>query len=86
MRVPTASSRELPIVVSVADGHGSAKCFRSDLGSQFAVKKAAQIVGEFLDERRGKFDLTEIESAGKDYLPKESVKKWRKRPDNSFRL
>ncbi|MDQ3129517.1 MAG: protein phosphatase 2C domain-containing protein [Acidobacteriota bacterium] len=72
------SSRGLPIVVSVADGHGSAKCFRSDLGSQFAVKKAAQIVGEFLDERRGKFDLAEIESVGKEYLPKEFVKKWRK--------
>ena len=72
------SSRGLPIVVSVADGHGSPKCFRSDFGSQFAVKKAAQIVGEFLDERRGKFDLAEIESEGKDYLPKEFVKKWRK--------
>ena len=72
------SSRELPIFVSVADGHGSPKCFRSDFGSQFAVKKAAQIVGEFLDERRGKFDLAEIESEGKDYLPKEFVKKWRK--------
>ncbi len=45
------SSRGLPIVLSVADGHGSPKCFRSDFGSQFAVKKAAQIVGEFLDER-----------------------------------
>ncbi len=72
------SSRGLPIVVSGADGHGSAKCFRSDFGSQFAVKKAAQIVGEFLDERRGKFDTAEIESKGKDYLPKEFVKKWRK--------
>ena len=72
------SSRGLPIVVSAADGHGSAKCFRSDFGSQFAVKKAAQIVGEFLDERRGKFDTAEIESKGKDYLPKEFVKKWRK--------
>ncbi len=72
------SSRSLPILVSLADGHGSAKCFRSDFGSQFAVKKAAQIVGEFLDERRGKFDLAEVESKGKDYLPKEFVKKWKK--------
>ncbi len=72
------SSRSLPIVLSVADGHGSPKCFRSDFGSQFAVKKAAQIIGEFLDERRGKFDLAEIENKGKDYLPKEFVKKWRK--------
>jgi len=72
------SSRSLPIVVSVADGHGSPKCFRSDFGSQFAVKKAAQIVGEFLDERRGRFEQAEVESKGKEYLPKEFVKKWRK--------
>ncbi len=72
------SSRGLPILVSTADGHGSPKCFRSDFGSQFAVKKSAQIVGEFLDERRGRFDLAEIESKGKEYLPKEFVKKWRK--------
>ena len=71
------SSRGLPIIVSVADGHGSPKCFRSDFGSQFVVKKMTQILGEFLDERRGHFDLAEIESAGKDYLPKEFVKKWR---------
>jgi len=72
------SGRSLPIILSVADGHGSPKCFRSNYGSRFAVKKSAQIVGEFLDERRGKFDLAEIETKGKDYLPKEFVKKWRK--------
>ncbi len=72
------SGRTAPLIVSIADGHGSPKCFRSDFGSQFAVKKAAQIVGEFLDERRGHFDLFEIENAGAEYLPKEFVKKWRK--------
>jgi serine/threonine protein phosphatase PrpC len=72
------SDRTAPLIVSIADGHGSAKCFRSDKGSQFAVRKAAQIIGEFLDERRGKFDSAEIENKIKDYLPKEFVKKWRK--------
>lgn len=70
------SSRALPIVLSVSDGHGSPKCFRSDRGSQFAVKKAAFLLSEFLDERRGKFDTTEIESQ-KDYLSEEFVKRWR---------
>ena len=72
------SGRSLPLILSVADGHGSPKCFRSDFGSLFAVKKSAQTVGEFLDERRGRFDAAEIESKGKAYLPKEFVKKWRK--------
>ncbi len=70
------SSRSLPIVLSVSDGHGSPKCFRSDRGSRFAVKKAAYLVSEFLDERRGKFDLAEIESQ-KEYLAGEFVKRWR---------
>lgn len=70
------SSRNLPIVLSVSDGHGSPKCFRSDRGSQFAVKKSAYLISEFLDERRGKFDLAEIEMQ-KEYLSKEFVKHWR---------
>ena len=71
------SGRSLPLVLSVSDGHGSHKCFRSDWGSRFAVKKSAQLVGEFLDERRGAFDLAEIESKGKDWLPQEFVRRWR---------
>ena len=71
------SNRALPIVLSVSDGHGSPKCFRSDRGSRFAVKKAAYLVSEFLDERRGRFDKSEIETKGKEYLPLEFVKRWR---------
>lgn len=70
------SSRSLPIVLCVADGHGSPKCFRSDRGSRYVVKKAAYLLSEFLDERRGKFDAAEIESQ-KDYLSAELVKRWR---------
>jgi hypothetical protein len=70
------SSRSLPIVMSMSDGHGSPKCFRSHRGSNFAVKKAAVLFGEFLGERRGKFDLSEIES-NKDYLAGEFLKRWR---------
>ena len=72
------SGRSVPLILSIADGHGSPKCFRSDRGSRFVVKKAAQIVGEYLDARRGNFDVAEIESKGKDYLSKELVKKWKK--------
>jgi serine/threonine protein phosphatase PrpC len=71
------SNRALPIVLSVSDGHGSPKCFRSDRGSRFAVKKAAYLVSEFLDERRSNFDTAEIETKGKEYLPQEFVKRWR---------
>jgi serine/threonine protein phosphatase PrpC len=71
------SSRSLPIILSVSDGHGSDKCFRSHLGSRFAVKKAAQTIGEFLDARRAAFDPAEIEKEGKEFLPREFLRKWR---------
>jgi hypothetical protein len=71
------SGRGLPLVVSASDGHGSNKCFRSDRGSRFAVRKAAQLVGEFLDESRGPADLSELESRAKEYLPREFVRRWR---------
>ena len=79
------SDRTLPLVVAIADGHGSPKCFRSDKGSRFVVKKCVQIVSEFLDGRRGKFDLAEIESRGKDYLPKGIVKEWRKEVESHLK-
>ena len=72
------SGRSLPIIVSLSDGHGSDKCFRSDRGSRFAVKKAAQVIGDFLDGRRGNLDLAEIEAKGQELLSREFVKKWRK--------
>ena len=71
------SGRGLPVVVSVSDGHGSDKCFRSDRGSRFAVKEAARLVWEFLDESRGLQDHAAIESRAKEYLPREFVRRWR---------
>jgi serine/threonine protein phosphatase PrpC len=72
------SARSLPLILSLSDGHGSDKCFRSDRGSRFAVKKAVQLVGEFLDEWRGaSSDLAAIENSGKERLAPEFVKRWR---------
>ena len=71
------SGRGLPVVVSISDGHGSDKCFRSDRGSRFAVQEAAQLVGEFLDESRELPDHEAAESRAKDYLPREFVRRWR---------
>jgi hypothetical protein len=36
--------RELPAVLALADGHGSARCFRSDRGARFAVEAATEVV------------------------------------------
>jgi serine/threonine protein phosphatase PrpC len=71
------SGRGLPLVLSVSDGHGSHKCFRSDRGSRFAVRRGAQLVAEFLDELRGRADPAEIESRAGEYLPREFARRWR---------
>jgi hypothetical protein len=71
------SGRGLPVVVSVSDGHGSDKCFRSDRGARFAVKEAARLVAEFLDESRGTLDQAGLESRANEWLPREFVRRWR---------
>ena len=79
------SGRALPLVVSVSDGHGSHKCFRSDRGSRFAVREAAELVGEYLGERRGTFDVAEIECALKETLPREFVRRWREAVESDLK-
>jgi serine/threonine protein phosphatase PrpC len=37
-----------PLILAVADGHGSAKSFRSDRGARFAVNTAIEVIHEFL--------------------------------------
>ncbi|HWT00896.1 MAG TPA: PP2C family serine/threonine-protein phosphatase [Pyrinomonadaceae bacterium] len=71
------SGRGLPLVVSLSDGHGSDKCFRSHKGSRFAVRKGAQLVGEFLDDWRGRFDRVSMESELKNKVSRELVRRWR---------
>ena len=71
------SARGLPLVLSVSDGHGSDKCFRSDRGSRFAVKVGVRLVGDFMDEPRGAFDPREIGSSGEEWLSEEFIRRWR---------
>lgn len=40
-----------PLILAVADGHGSDKHFRSDIGAQLATKTAVDVLREFLEHR-----------------------------------
>src|SRR3712207_1605230 len=75
------SGRGLPVVLSVSDGHGSHKCFRSDRGSRFAVRGAARLVGEFLEELRGGVEPGAVEAGARARLPVEFVRRWREAVD-----
>ena len=46
------SVTEAPLIVAVADGHGSSKSFRSALGASIAVSEAVQLTRDFVEHVR----------------------------------
>jgi serine/threonine protein phosphatase PrpC len=71
------SGDSLPLVLAVSDGHGSAKCFRSDEGSRLAVETATEIVQEFLDTLSGTLSPSAVKRWVEDNMPREIVRRWR---------
>jgi hypothetical protein len=63
--------------MAVADGHGSAKSFRSEIGSERAVHAAVQVVLEFLSSRGGTDTLSSIKRTAEEQLPGKLVKLWK---------
>ena len=59
--------------VAVADGHGSAKHQRSDIGAQLAVEVTVKLLEEFANQP---FDVRLIKEAS-SYLPGKIVQAWR---------
>lgn len=64
-----------PVVLAVADGHGSDKSFRSHVGSDFAVSTAIDICREFVRETR-EATLSEVKQAAEQRLPLLLTKSW----------
>ncbi|HEX8492204.1 MAG TPA: PP2C family serine/threonine-protein phosphatase [Pyrinomonadaceae bacterium] len=71
------SSVRLPVIVSISDGHGSNKCFRSDRGSRFAVRVGADLLDELINGRHAALPPSEIESRIRERLTVEFIKRWR---------
>ncbi|HEV7903635.1 MAG TPA: protein phosphatase 2C domain-containing protein, partial [Pyrinomonadaceae bacterium] len=71
------SSARLPLIVSISDGHGSNKCFRSDRGSRFAVRTGADLLDELIHGRHAALPPAELESRVRERLTREFVKRWR---------
>lgn len=65
------SSVSLPIVLSLSDGHGSDKCFRSDRGSRYAVMIGAELMREALSG-----DPSKIADEAKAKLTHEFARQW----------
>ncbi|MEJ5308246.1 MAG: protein phosphatase 2C domain-containing protein [Anaerolineae bacterium] len=67
-----------PLILSVSDGHGSPRNFRSDVGAQFAVAEVTNLMRELL--LAGQPDpakLSTIKRTAEERLPREIVRRWR---------
>jgi serine/threonine protein phosphatase PrpC len=68
------TERQAPLVLAVADGHGSAKCFRSQQGAQLAVQCAVSIMQERVSSALSMQDLRWL---AEENLSKTLVQNWR---------
>ncbi len=65
-----------PVVLAVADGHGSDKSFRSHVGSEIAVATAIDIGCEFVVRETHGATLSEVKQAAEQRLPLRLTKSW----------
>src|SRR5688572_5810678 len=85
---------ELPLILALSDGHGSARSFRSDEGARLAVSQATSSLQTFLSSQSDLSDLKAIRLMAEQRLPRMLVEEWRrsvneqmeKRPISSLEL
>lgn len=68
-----------PCILAVSDGHGSAKCIRSDKGSRLAVETALAVMSEFAEGLPDLPDLSLVKRSAEKDLPRGIVREWMKR-------
>ncbi len=81
----SAKAFGLPIIMTLSDGHGSSKCFRSNLGAQFATKSAKDVIKQFLSSDISLSDLSIVKHLFEERLPRDLVQNWRRSVDRHIR-
>jgi serine/threonine protein phosphatase PrpC len=71
------SGAMLPLTLAIADGHGSAQCFRSDVGAWLAVNTATNAVGDALKCVNEKTGYAFIKHWAEEKLPQVLERSWR---------
>jgi serine/threonine protein phosphatase PrpC len=71
----SGASRSL--IVAASDGHGSAKYFRSHIGSRLAIETAISLAQEFLNGQPDIKNLSAIKRTAEERLPQEMSRRWR---------
>jgi serine/threonine protein phosphatase PrpC len=70
------SSVGLPLILAVADGHGSRKSFRSETGARLAVETAAGVINDFLRGQNQTESLSVTKRAAEEWLPTALTRRW----------
>lgn len=65
-----------PLIVTVADGHGSAKSFRSHVGARIAVEETAWLIQDLLDGQPDPRNLSAVKRTAEERLPREIARRW----------
>ncbi len=80
-----ASGRGTSAVLAVADGHGSPRYSRSNIGAALAVERGAQLMEEFLKSQADVDNLSLIKDAAEEWLPRALVRNWSEAVDKHLK-
>ncbi len=67
-------NHQLPLIMAVADGHGSKKSFRSERGARLAVEQALQVMQDFVNSQPR---FCDVQWQAEETLSKRLVQHWR---------
>ena len=70
------SGTGLPLILAVSDGHGSAKCFRSDAGARYSVSAAITEMKDLLAGQPDPSNLSAIKRMAEERLPQTVARTW----------
>ena len=71
-------NKDLPLILAIADGHGSYKNFRSDIGANFAVEIAVEELRNFASSLVGVSSPTALKDRY-ERVPRQIVTRWREK-------
>lgn len=74
-----------PLILTVSDGHGSAKSFRSDVGSRLAAEETAWLIQDLLDGQPDPNNLSAIKRTAEERLPQEVARRWQTAVDSHLK-
>ncbi len=85
IRWTPASQLGPPLILSVSDGHGSPKSFRSEVGSRFAVDIATDLIQELLAGQPDPSNISAVKRMAEERLSLEMVRRWQRSVDEHLK-